>query len=179
MATGKDILNELEELNSPLAKISRGMPYQVPESYFTSLPERVYQSASLYQEEAPENMPYEVPTGYFETLPAQVLEQAKKTPTPSKRSLPLWHKVRWAAAAMLIIAVGLGSYRTLTPQNISLEEQLSTIPADDLQSYLQDNIDEFDTETIASQMSSVNTTNINNEINNDAIEYYLESAGWQ
>ena len=75
-----DILNELVSWGSPLANMSRIMPYAVPENYFADLCNNIEQN--IKSEEISgiweRSTPYEVPTGYFEDFPGQMLSIAKE-----------------------------------------------------------------------------------------------------
>ncbi len=78
MKKENDILAELREWGSPLADMSRAMPFEVPVDYFVS---RI-QDEPLYAKESlkgldTKDMPYGLPAGYFEALPQQILDIAK------------------------------------------------------------------------------------------------------
>jgi len=76
MTQQNDILNELKELNSPLADMSRKMPYYLPESYFEELDATILSIVTEAKPEMPffsKEMPFSVPQGYFEGLPGNVM----------------------------------------------------------------------------------------------------------
>lgn len=179
MTTRNDILSELKELNSPLADAPRTMPYKVPQGYFAGLADNVSERVESTVDLDTRAQPYSLPEGYFEGLPEELLQkikQAESSPQLKKKGTTLWLKnIRWAAAAILILAVGLGSYRILTPQNISIQQQLDEIPESVLVSYMQENADEFDTELLTADMNTINPDV--SEVENEALESYLE--GWQ
>lgn len=179
MANRNDIDNELRELGSILADNSRDMPYQTPTGYFDNFADKVTTSIPNYTQELPDTtMPYDVPDMYFASLPHQLLENVKQTPATKKtKSITIWQSMRWAAAALLILAVGIGSYRILTPQPINVEEQLSTISEDAISGYIQNNLDDFDPELLANSSPYIATDFT--EVNEDAIESYLEVSEWQ
>ncbi len=84
-----DIVNELRELQSPLADMPRTMPYAVPEGYFALLEESIKTGISgatdyrlAIQDKA---TPYEVPERYFATLPQNILAAIH---TGSSREMP-------------------------------------------------------------------------------------------
>lgn len=178
MATDNDILNELNELGSTLVRAPKRMPYNVPEGYFDALPDAMYSMANTQAQDTKTN-PYSVPGGYFDTLPQQVLQKAKQgavTAPEKTKGTNIWMKnIRWAAAAIFIFAVGLGSYRVLTPQTLSIQQQLDQVPESVLAAYVADNVDDFDTELITGNIQTT-TTGINS-VDNEDIEDYLE--GWQ
>jgi len=81
MNNENDILAELKDLNSPLAGISRAMPYRVPAGYFEQLPENTI--SAIKSIEAPEVKPvwganpYAAPAGYFDSLTCNLVSAAK------------------------------------------------------------------------------------------------------
>lgn len=178
MAVKNDIYNELKELCSPLADAPKTMPYSLPQNYFGSLPEIVLQRTASLDNGDVLATPYSVPDSYFESLPQQVLQQAKQgeqATLKKDKSVNIWLKnIRWAAAAVFIIAVGLGSYNILTPQTLTIRQQLNEIPESALVAYVQDNADDFETETIANNLNTIDRDV--EDVNIEDIEYYLD---WQ
>lgn len=227
MNTGSDIMNELRGLNSPLADMSRRMPYAVPKGYFEEM--AAYTTESVKASEIPEmpvlwtkTMPYHVPTGYFETLPAtinaiivvqeqkllsyneqsfavpegyfeqlpaQILKAAKASDNPKAaeptRTIPLgkpvWKSIRWAAAAVLLLSIGFGSYKMFwSTDTYNAEKALSGISQSTINEYVQQHIDEFDMESIENTVAAHRVTS---PLNTDAITdediiLYLDEASW-
>lgn len=184
MASEQDILSELQAMNSPLAGFSRDMPFEVSAGYFDSLPEQMLQMANKEILPAGTAMPHIVHPDYFDTLPEQLLvtirqqEQTPKTEIPVRR-ISLWRNVRWAAAAVLILSIGIGSYRVFSPQQVSVEEQLQSISDEAIMSYVEDNIYAFETETIINYINTADINAASMQINKNDIEYYLQETGWQ
>jgi len=183
MAVDKDILKELREMNSVLAGLSRDMLFEVPADYFNNLPGTVLHRATEKVSLAEKNMPHIVPEGYFDNLPEELIRSLKDketgtVPVPGKR-INLWAGMRWAVAAILIIAIGLGSYRFLVPQTQTVEQQLQALSDEAIVSYVEDNIYAFETETIANHIGTTDVNSSSLNLNNEAIENYLEEAGWQ
>lgn len=184
MASEHDILSELQAMNSPLAGFSRDMPYEVPVGYFDNLPAQVLQTVNKEVLPAGTAMPHIVHPDYFDTLPEQLLatirqqEQNKKPATPVKR-ISLWRNVRWTAAALLILAIGIGSYRVFNPQPASVEQQLQSISDEAIMAYVEDNIYAFETETIINYVNTADIDAASMQINKNDIEYYLQETGWQ
>lgn len=185
MAVDKDILKELREMNSVLAGLSRDMPFEVPAGYFNNLPGSVLLRATEKVSLKEKTMPHLVPEGYFDNLPAELIRSLKdkktKTgtvPVPGKR-INLWAGMRWAVAAMLMLAIGLGSYRFLVPRTQTVEQQLQALSDEAIVSYVEDNIYAFETETIANHVGTTDMNSSSLNLNDKAIENYLEEAGWQ
>lgn len=236
MSTRNDIRNELREWDSPLADMSRAMPYAVPQGYFAGLPGYTDESIKAafagagtapdwgrvtpylvpagYFETLPQTIlqkvsepavgfalpkhnPQSVPEGYFDMLPAQLLAAVKAndtaTPEPElfqpqpARSIPLgnrvWRSLRWAAAAVVILGVSMGSYNFLsqTPRTVNPKQALSSVSESTINEYVQQNIDEFDMELIENTVAAnTNTAQLDaNLLTEDEIRLYLEETGWE
>ena len=79
-----NITEELKEMGSPLAGLSRTMPYHVPTDYFDDLDGELIKTIQNIEsiEKVPDwsrSMPHSMPQGYFENLPAQILATVKST----------------------------------------------------------------------------------------------------
>lgn len=81
MAQKDNILQELRELNSSIAKIGNQPVFAVPEGYFDNLAAEVLKRIKASEAEEtlpaifnqlPKNNPYQVPAGYFESLENRV-----------------------------------------------------------------------------------------------------------
>jgi len=202
---GKDIVQELKEI-APGLDLPSVPPYQAPEGYFNALPEQVLQrvraaDAPTVQEELetlspllgsiPRLQPLRVPEGYFEDLPGRILQGIDNQEPPAK-VVPLRPRRRylsWVAAACFIGFAGLGALFLLrqptTTGGRSLETQLAGISDQEIIDYLQARSDAFDNEAIISGVSNAVATDelprISTNLNDlpaDAIENYLENAGW-
>lgn len=175
----QDILKELQELNSPLADISRAMPYEMPQGYFQQLPEKVYAEATRPgngQELTGRAMPYDVPEDYFDKLPDNILAAAKAETAPPKRtSRSIWLNLRWAAAAVLILGLGIGTFKTMSPGRPGIEEQLNAIPDEAIFAYVNDHIDEFDADMIESHLDAESYADPS-DVNDEVIEYYINTT---
>lgn len=225
-----DILDELRSMSSPLADMSRAMPYKVPEEYFIDLHRTINEllqaegkgiwvndiSSQLsmgipegYFDEFPAQMlalakaehpnigvglanPLNAPEGYFEALPEQILAAAKAGDTKaSPKIIPLISRagrsLRWAAAAILIMGIGFGTYQVyLNKTGNHTEKQLAKISSNTLGDYLQQNIDDYDMETLENTVAS-NAGGIKQatsdldpkNLNTDEITQYLNETGWE
>lgn len=78
----------------------------------------------LAQEEAPEAL---VPAGYYDRLPGRILG---KLPVRSKFPRPRLHHLGWAAAAILVMAVGAGAFWAGRANRTPLVEASLPKPAD-------------------------------------------------
>lgn len=182
MASNNDILKELEGMNSPLAVISRNMPFEMPQGYFDNLPAQVWERANENVLLPGTAMPHIIHDSYFDNLPEQLMgliKEQENKPAPVTKRINLWKNIRWAAAAMLVLAIGIGSYRVFNPQPASVEQQLQTISDEAIMSYVEDNIYAFETETIINYMNTADINSASMQLNKNDIEYYLQETGWQ
>lgn len=174
MNSTEEILQELEAMESPLARLSRQMPYAVPEGYFEDLAGRALQIAKWGS----------VPVGYFETLPEKMLAAAKESaekaaPAPVKKPAKIiaFPALPWAAAAALIVSLAVGGgmlFNAEQPSGVALTE----LPDDELSAYAEANISDF--ETTASD-GALTLNNHNADLTNltpEELEAYLAENGW-
>lgn len=180
MNSEHEIISELQELKSPLASYPRTMPYALPQGYFKDMEQELMITVTGNLEATGVNMPFALPDNYFEKLPGQLLQAAKESTTTQQakpaRTRTLWLGVRWAAAAVLILTIGVGSYRIFTPKP-SIQQQLDKIPYEDIVAYVEANIDEYETDNIANYFDNNNTPDLpSHAINREAIEYYLQEG---
>lgn len=113
----------------------------------------------------------EIPEGYFENLSknfiATVAVEQIKTPTKIVNIKKLFLTVSVAAALLILLAVPLF---TNNLQNVNWD-QLSSA---DFEDYLEENIDEFSDEEIASvSIFSDNSIFMNSEFSDEILEEYL------
>jgi hypothetical protein len=154
MSQQNEILQELEAWQSPLAKLPRTMPFMVPDGYFNRLPAEI--SGALDQGDLTvyrsRRQPFEVPEQYFEQLPAMILSKVRAEGEQKPKTIDLRKSIlkqlRWAAAAVLLLAAGAGIWRASVPS--SFERQLASLPEDVVADYVEQHIDEFDPELIES-----------------------------
>lgn len=168
------IINEELKVIAPnLAKIQRTNPFSVPVHYFEAssaqLLEKVKAAGELsVLESLKKENPFEVPYNYFESLPNKILnrvrEEEKKTnwvdEVLSKLSFLL--KPRFATASIIVV-IGLiffinrfNHQAVNTPTLAAIEKQVTTQDVDD---YINTNIDQFDERTIAANLSNTQLDN--------------------
>lgn len=197
-----DIRNELRGMNSPLADMLRTMPYDLPKGYFESFADGVilmkagkkmpFEVPQGYFDDLAEDVlfesnipgrhaPYTVPEGYFDTLPANILTKARQSDSKPKTisiGISVWRNVRWAAAAVLLLGIGLGVYRNYLYQPaFNVQEELAAVAPDAIDEYVQQHIDEFDMESIATATESFEVKPVTNQLSNEEIEKYINEAG--
>lgn len=192
---GTAIRKQMSYETDPVMNLPKQTPFAAPEGYFDSFPSEMLRMAQAADDQGfpAMKMPMEAPTGYFEQLPGQILAAVKQktNPTPANtptKVIPLKRvlsrrPLRYAAAAMLVIAAGLGLYRlTMTHPEPVMKQQLAQIPEEDLRSYVLYHIDEFETEDLlpAVQLTSIDKESLNpaSRLSDENIIQYLDETGW-
>jgi hypothetical protein len=200
MESVNDIREELRGLNSLLADMPRTMPYEIPQGYFESfegsvglmkagrqmpyvVPQGYFEELTtvmLFEVNKPEQKTFGVPVGYFEALPAELLVRAKESDTKPKTisiGVIIGKNVRWAAAAVLLLGVGIGVYKNYLYQpQFNVQQELAALSQDEIHDYVQQHIDEYDVETISSDAESFDIKPATNQLSDDEIEKYLKET---
>ncbi|GAA4104052.1 hypothetical protein [Mucilaginibacter panaciglaebae] len=142
----------------------------VPENYFENLSSSIQRRIAV--EEAMTGMEdtLTVPEGYFNRLNKDILNKTVnknivKRKSPIIRMLSS-NAFKYATAACFIAIIGTGVFMQLeSPEAIHdrsfLHKELSTIPVNDIQNYLEQNLDGTDTQhTLATENLPVNTDDL-------------------
>jgi hypothetical protein len=167
--------------------LPKALPFIVPEGYFTELVEQLQDHIAENNVPSGITTPYQTPAGYIESLPAQIASTiiGKEKAHLSKGKIisihPTWKRASGiAAAALLVLGLGLGSYRyfnSTTPDTAATVE-LSKLDASDIANYVEQNVDEFDAETLTAALSSEVTSEETLPIlEASEIQEYLEESG--
>lgn len=172
-------------INHPGVKGDKLMPYIVPDGYFAGFAGNVIAAAKVGSADRLDNlnrqMPNSVPAGYFDSLPGKILQAAKYASPVKKKAttIPLgrnsFRQVRWAAAAVLLVCIGLGGYVSFFSGNgrqNGTETMLASVPTEEIQDYLQHAY-------ILDVNRIVNNNDINKiQVDNTDIIQYLNETGW-
>lgn len=170
----QEINKELKELGSSLADEHVHMPFEVPQGYFAAAERTIV--AKAMQEEAESSLPvatnpYAAPKGYFDSLPSRIEERLPQT---KKRGILIsFRQVRWAAAAVLLLMIGVGGYsvyRTPGAANTGSWGMLASVADGDIQEYLGPNY--------LAEAQSNNTTVERMDVPTADIVDYLDETGW-
>lgn len=167
-----EIKKELEDIGSPLAKGRVNLPYGVPAGYFSGLSQRMAGLAALEGAgslPAPAH-PYLAPAGYFDQLPHAILARAKKTGRGG--SAITFRQVRMAAAAVLLLAVGLATF-TATQTGIRQggDGLLANVADKDIKAYLGAAAMQSHDLQAASYVDNIS-------VRSEDIVKYLDETGW-
>lgn len=179
----ENIRETIKELNKPdvIPAWGKAMPYSVPGGYFETLASNIVGAVTVAHITAalPKKSPQYIPPGYFDTLTAQILHAAKESDQVIKETkiIPLRRMVRnpirWAAAAVMLMCIGLGFYESFyNRQHSNPENILASVTNNDIQDYLQHTY-RFDVDRIVADNDVSNL-----EINSKDIVQYLNETGW-
>jgi len=148
--TAVSAADELASLSPLLAGLSKKMPYDVPQNYFSTLSDDV---PALVQDDElpailaghPKTNPYEVPSGYFDNLPGQVVAKV----APKQAKVVAFNRTRWmrvAAAALVAGAIAISGlvYFNSRPATDSAQasynwiaNQLKNVSNQDLEDFIE------------------------------------------
>lgn len=115
--------------------------------------------------------PYLVPDGYFESLQSRIVQKVNSAQGEKSRSkiIPMWTK--YAAAACLTIAMGITLYLKLNQEKPTIN--WAEIPEEEIVSYLENHLDDSDTQLLFDQQNTQQTNIRLENINNQDLENYL------
>ena len=158
-----DLRKELEELSPRLLKLKeQGEAFRLPDHYFQTLQAQVFEKIQTEESAA----------GTRQALPGsnwlnQIMEQLQVLMQP-----------RWAlslATVALLIAVGIGwMYQQNQDSRQNLNTELAKLDQQTLDAYIQDNLYEFDTETLM-EFASKKESQLNfDEMNPEELDQYLD-----
>ena len=149
------------------------MPFDVPQGYFETVATDMALIAmgDGIAAAMPKDMPLTVPIGYFDALPAKMLQTAKATESPKQQELS-FRNIRWAAAAMVILSIGVAAYDFSGQQQNAPDNILASVSSNDIHDYVQQSY-RLDVDRIMSN------TDINSmQVDNKEIVQYLNETGW-
>ncbi len=154
------------EAGDPVLSItSRMLPFTAPDGYFDTLAQNLSVLARVADTGAGEQAPFYTPEGYFEELPERFVKMAKAETAenrPKRRAMQFhmgWKQLRrLAAAAVLVLGVGFGAYRYYHPAmpEAAAARQLAKLDQEDISSYVEQHVDEFDAESLEWATASAN-----------------------
>ena len=123
-------------------------------------------------------MPHEVPQGYFAALPAAVLDKIKAGEQPKQKTISLagrlMRPLRFAAAAAVLMAAGLGISQLLQGNN-TMQAQLDKLPDEALNEYVLETGEPVEPASQVATTVPLHTDNLTEE----EIEAYLNETSWQ
>lgn len=160
------VKTELEQMGSTLAGMPGDMPYAVPEGYFAVMEERIM-NVTIEPALSETSLPYEVPAGYFDTLPDVITMKATKATNRGTLQLG-W--LRMAAAAVVLLMVGVGAWMVLTQNSTTPDRLLAMVNERDIREYL----------AIPDAVSGNAEAYVQQaKVEADDIVTYLDETGWE
>jgi hypothetical protein len=154
--------------------------FTVPEGYFENLSQQIQGRILVEETLGQQAEPFTVPENYFAGLTENILNKTvNEAPVQQRgvvRRLFASAAFKYAVAACLTLAVGGTIFLSRTPATIAdhnhsfLHQSLSSISVDDIQSYLQSNLDPTDTHTLTDD-GKVNADNLTK----DELQDYLDT----
>lgn len=186
---------QLETLRSGMPAVQQNPT--IPAGYFDGLPQTIMQrikaeetstvsselaSLSPFLAAIPRQIPFTVPEGYFESL--QVNHPLPATPlrVVHRNKASTW--IKWTVAACLTALMGSSAILFMVSDDNThgkiIEKQLEDLNDQDIVEYLQTHTDPFDNDAIFASSVSVESTPVQNQLNEavplEAIEKYLQQT---
>lgn len=148
---------------------SKNRAFKIPDNYFKNLKEQIKVQSFLPLQQKEE---FDIPTRYFENNKTIILEKINPSKQKFSKTITLAF-IRYAAAACILLTTSFGIY--LNSLNVKTNAQaLSKIPSADLESYLQQNIESSEIQTIIENIPAETIFSIQKaEIEENDIEEYL------
>lgn len=170
--------------DEPLPQLSEKIPFEVPDGYFDSFIGEVLTRVNELSLPINKTMPHAVPEDYFATFPDAVLKSIKNEKDGKNETrviaFSVWKTVRWAAAAIVLLGIGIGAYSYLnTGKPIDAQAQLAMIPSDSISEYVQMHIDDYELDAIASSLGPKDLESLTEKLSEEEIENYLNETGWE
>jgi glutaredoxin 2 len=130
---------------------------------------------------------FKTPKFYFDNLADRVIEKTQPVAPPQYQAtksifsqIEEWVSVlmqpRWAMAMASVVILAVGSWFYLKKETIQTNETLTEITNDDIQEYIEANIEDFDENLLAENASNTPDTEggILKDMTDEEIEQYLK-----
>ncbi|MDF2435066.1 MAG: hypothetical protein JWP44_4697 [Mucilaginibacter sp.] len=174
--------NYFEELSSNIQSrvniedaLNTDTPFTVPENYFEELNAGINSRIFVEEALAGADTAFDVPQDYFNRLNKNILNKTVNRDIVKRKSVVIRlfssTAVKYATAACFAAMIGTGVllkqvYAPVAVHNRSyLHKQLSNVPVDEIQSYLELNIDDTQ-HTVTTGGLSVNDAGLNDDLQN-------------
>jgi hypothetical protein len=127
-------ISKLEKQEISLENLPKVNVFKVPQGYFENAAEGI--RAQVRVESIERKNIFEVPANYFDELPSRIIQQTQQETKVLK--VNWWQRGRtmWAAAASIILIVGLGFAVPQFMQSGGSEAALEALSKDEINSYL-------------------------------------------
>lgn len=165
-----EVLNGRLKIEANLLELAgKKNEFNVPENYFENLKQQIGNQINLPDFQA--NI-FNTPEDYFENNRLTILAKVNPPKDKLRKVLSLAF-IRYAAAACILLTTSLGIYLNTLEIN-SNANALSKIPTEDLELYLQQNIEFSDVQTLMENIKSETVFSIQKtEFKQNDISEYL------
>lgn len=190
----EDAREELALLSPLLSQVPRVNPYTIPSGYFEELEETIpflihddvveeLNTVSPLLSGMKKEMPFSVPEGYFDQLTPELMKEQR----PAKViSMPTRNWMRYAAAAMIIGAIAIGSFFYLNRNTDSIdpstksfawvEKNLKKVSTDDIDKFVKTTVDESPSSAIAKVEAPDEVRNLLKDVSDKEIQDFLNDT---
>jgi hypothetical protein len=175
-------INSRIKIEDALNKESTGLT--VPENYFDDLSQQIQSRIIVGEALSEPTEAFTVPHDYFGQLTENILNKTTNLQESKKqevikqtgviRQLFASSAFKYATAACLTLAVGATIFLSQNSNNVVrdhnssfLHKSLSAIPVNEIQNYLQLNVDPTDTRTLIDESKQVNADNLSNDLQDE------------
>lgn len=170
--------NYFEELNNDIQSriaiedaLSTNVGFTVPENYFNELSNKIQSRLIIEQSLNNAGNTFTVPQDYFSELNKKILNKTVNQDIVKRKGAVIRMisstAFKYATAACLVLMLGTGIFlrqftsTTAEHDRSFLHTQLSTVPVNEIQSYLDENVDVNDTQhTVADENLPVNDADL-------------------
>ncbi|MFC5282704.1 hypothetical protein [Pedobacter alpinus] len=142
--------------------------FTTPTNYFDSLQNDITSQISLLDIKN-SNAGFNTPNDYFEKSKTTILDKTLVKSTNKSKIFNISF-IRYAAAACILFATSVGVYMNIQHTN-NVNYQLSKIADEDIENYLQSNVDANDLSLIIENLEEPNSLQLENSSTNDIQEY--------
>jgi hypothetical protein len=151
--------------------------FTVPDGYFDNLQQQIQSRVFIEEALGEPAESFTVPEAYFDTLNKNILNKTVNLDVKSRgiiRRMYTSTAFKYATAACFALALGGGillselTGSVIEHKGTFLHQQLSSVPVDDIKSYLELNLDPTDTQqTVASDAGNIDDQSLENALQND------------
>lgn len=153
--------------------------FTVPADYFSTLEQQITSRIAVEEALQEHGEAFEVPEGYFDRLNKSILNKTVNQGMVMRkgvvRKLISSAAFKYASAACLALIVGAGIFiREMSTPAVEhnrsfLHKELSTIPADEIKSYMETHMDDNDVQhTVEIEGTPVDYSNLNTALENNS-----------
>jgi hypothetical protein len=178
-----DNINTRISIEESLDKETTG--FSVPQGYFEELSQQIQSRITVEESLSPSGETLAIPEGYFNKLTENILDKTVNQQESIKQEVVVKQKgfirqlfassaFKYATAACLTLAVGATIFLSQNSTSVVEEHNrsflhmsLSTIPVDEIKTYLQQNVDATDTRTLIDESKQVNAGNLSNDLQDE------------